>query len=90
MKVARIGATVVAAFVMSGALAQAHAESRTDPVRQRAEDIAQAASERFDEFQRPQRMAQAQTGKVASKDAASDAWSSPSGWIEHANREYQS
>jgi hypothetical protein len=89
MKVARIGATVVAALVVSGALAQAHAESSTDPVRRRAEDIAQAASERFDEFQRPQRMAQAQTDKVASKGAVGDAWSSPSSWIEHSNREYQ-
>ena len=90
MKVARIRATAVVALAMSGALAQAQADSRTgDTARQRAEDLAQAASERFDEFQRPQRTAQAQTGKAMGKDPASDAGSSPSNWIEHSNREYQ-
>ena len=90
MQVARIRATAVVVLAMSGALAQAQADSGAgDPLRQRAEDLAQAASERFDEFQRPQRMAQAQTSKAGAKDTASDAWSSPSSWIEHSNREYQ-
>ena len=59
--------------------------------RQRAEDLAQAASERFDDFLRPQRIAQAQTGKARRpKDTANDdPWSFATRWIEHSNREYQ-
>ncbi|MET0194533.1 MAG: hypothetical protein ABW200_14325, partial [Hyphomicrobiaceae bacterium] len=91
MQVARIRATaVVVVLAMSAALAQAQADSPGgDMARQRAEELAQAASERFDEFQHPQRMAQAPTSKAGAKDAASDAWSSPSSWIEHSNSEYQ-
>ena len=90
MKLARFGASVAAMLAMSGAWAVALAEDRADDaVRQRAEDLAQIASERFDDFLRPQRFAQAQTGKAAAKDTANDTWSSPSGWIEHSNREYQ-
>src|SRR5262249_39080733 len=90
MRVTRLGATVTALVAMSGALAVARADGLAgDPVRQRAEDLAQAASEQFDDFLRPQRVAQAQTGKPSSKDAASDAWSSPSTWVERSGREYQ-
>src|SRR4029453_59478 len=64
MKVARIGATAAAVVAMCGALAMARADDlASDPVRQRAEDIAQAASGGLDDFLRPQQVAQAQTGK---------------------------
>jgi hypothetical protein len=61
MKVARLGATAAAVLAMSGALAYAQTgNSVGDPLRQRAEELAQAASERFDDFERPQRVAQAE------------------------------
>jgi nucleoid-associated protein YgaU len=97
MKAARIGVAAAAVLAACGfALAQADARA-ADDLRQRAEDLARAASERFDAYLRPQHIAQVQDQKAVStrrdgsKDIgeSNDAWSLANDWIERSGREYQ-
>jgi nucleoid-associated protein YgaU len=81
---------VIAAF---GANALARAENPSvDPVRQRAEELAEAASRRFTELTEQKHLAQAQTSPPAATRTpqADDPWTVLLEWLDRSNRDYQS
>jgi hypothetical protein len=94
----RIAAIAMLAAGLALVLAQLQPTDRAkaaDPVRERAEDLAQAASQRFsevmkDEFgARPQGMpASASRGGQAS--GREDPWTAALKWLEHSDHEYKS
>jgi nucleoid-associated protein YgaU len=91
---ARLGAATAAVLAMCGSLTLARADGQVtgDPQRARAEELAQAASERFGEILHPQRVAQAQNTKAPTTrtDATDDdPWSAATRWLERSGREYQ-
>jgi len=87
---ASVSMAVIAAF---GANALARAENPSvDPVRQRAEELAEAASRRFTELTEQKHLAQAQTSPPAATRTpqADDPWTVLLEWLDRSNRDYQS
>ena len=94
---ARAGIVSLALGIVGGAMALAHAQDAeragaADAIRLRAEELAQAASRRFDEVmgEKETRVAQAQGRQPAGKEpTADDALAPFVRWLERSNREYQ-
>ena len=94
---ARAGIVSLALGIVGGAMALAHAQDAeragaADAIRLRAEELAQAASRRFDEVmgEKQTRLAQAQGQPPAGKASSTDDPLAPFvRWLERSNREYQ-
>ena len=99
MRAALLGFAAIAALTAGGALAVAAESSsadraqETEALRRRAEDLARAASGKFGEVLKEERLAQAQGKKPAAPapaDGSYDPWSATRTWLERSNREYRS
>jgi hypothetical protein len=96
MQAARVTVALLAMLAASGAVALAQSEGgkAADPARQRAEDLARAASQRFGEVIKEERVAQAQGKPPAAPSpgsaAGDDPWTATLRWLEYSDREYRS
>ena len=97
MKAARFAVALAAVLAASGSLIPAQAANGEDPVRRRAEELAEAANRRFNEVLSGERIAQAQQTAPAAKPAPSkqgggsdDPYTLLLQWLDHSNHEYQS
>ena len=97
MRAARATVAVLAAVAAGGGLALAQPEGAdgraksADPARLRAEDLAESASQRFNEVMKAERVAQAQPAAPSSgQSTGDDPWTPAKRWLEHSNREFQS
>jgi len=90
MQAARVLVASLAVLAAGGVLGSAAAQT-ADPVRQRAEQLAEDASRRFSEVLKGDRVAQAQGKQPAAPPRAGsdDPWTAVLQWMEHSNREYQ-
>jgi len=99
MKAARSIVAPIVVLAACGTIVLAHADtgngpSGIDAVRQLAEEMADAASKRFSEVLKGERVAQAQGSRSpapgAPPAADEDPWTAALRWYEHSGREYQS
>ena len=94
MQAARMTVAWLAALAIGAPVALAQSLGTTDPARQRAEDLAEAASRQFGEVMKEERVAQAQSKPPAAPSpgqaAGDDPWTATLRWLEYSNREYRS
>src|SRR5947207_314890 len=94
-RIAAIGMLAAGTAVVLGQLQPTDRANAADPVRERAEDLAQAASRRFSEVMKDGLGARAQgTQPAASRSEQAGAregpWTAALEWLERSNHEYKS